>query len=221
MIVPFDQVYYISLKNYPSRRMKMDKYILDINLMDKHGKSPIWYEANSGLNVDHLVDNSIKLQNRRAKMSMSEIGCFASHRAIWKIVAEGDAETVLILEDDARFEGDKFLDFMTNFDSLPEWDYINFGFKPIKGSIEDRLEIVQNPFFKTLYSGAGMWLTHAYAINKKAAEYFYRNTNVQLGCVDWQLTGLQGQIKSFGFNPELIKQLKVTMSNPSTIKHTQ
>jgi hypothetical protein len=63
-----------------------------------------------------------------------------------------------------------------------------------------------------------MWLTHAYAINRHAAEVFLANTEVQYGGIDWQLTGIQNKVKSYGFSGNaVISQAKI----PSQIIHTQ
>ena len=42
----------------------------------------------NGTDADHRVDNQLRRANRRGVMSAGEIGCFASHRIVWKLFLE-------------------------------------------------------------------------------------------------------------------------------------
>lgn len=222
MVLPFDKIYYISLqKSVQRRKLLQDEFDKFDGIFDKFEDEPEWILANNGSQVSHHIDNSIKSQNGKSRTSQSEIGCFASHRNVWQKFLHSENQTCLILEDDARFGPD----FKENFESwnlFPEWDYVNFGYISNNKSILNSLERVKINPFKLLFKGSGMWLTHAYAINRKAAETFLSGTQVQFGGLDWQLTGLQDPLQSYGFQGNrFITQAKPTFSFPSLIKHTQ
>lgn len=178
-------------------------------------------EANNGIGYSHTVDNSLKRTNRRGPTSQSEIGCFASHRAAWSLFSGSGHSTCLILEDDVRF-APSISEVLKNLDKVPDWDFLHFGFTTNKISIVDTIKNCMIPELRTLCSGSGMWLTHAYAINQTAATVFEEGTRTQYGGLDWQLTGLQDKIRSYGFlNKGPIFQEPVKFTFPSQIKHTQ
>ena len=221
VLLPFDIIYFISLPKAIHRRKLLQKEFDKHSIKDKFGNDPVWVSASNGNNPAHFIDNSIKRQNRKSATSQSEIGCFASHRAVWNLFKESGLETCLVLEDDVRF-APMASDVFANWDKMPEWDYVHFGFTTNKKSIIDTLELCHIPELKTLNKGSGMWLTHAYSINQFAASVFEENTRIQYGGIDWQLTGIQSKVKSYGFlNKGPIHQERVTFSFPSTIKHTQ
>jgi collagen beta-1,O-galactosyltransferase len=222
MVLPFQRIYIISLPKSTNRRTNLFKEFDRFGgITDINGNAPVIFPANMGMRYGHHVDNSVKKQNRKQPMSQGEIGCFASHRQVWSDFMESGLENCLILEDDARF-GQYAANVFLNFEKFPEWDYINFGYITNNKSIKNDLQRVEHQDFPLLYSGCGMWLTHAYSVNQTAAKLFYDNTQVQTGGIDWQLTGLQDKVKSYGFQGNhVICQAKITMCNPSLIKHTQ
>ncbi len=104
MVLPFDQIYIISLKKSTNRRKHLFEEFNRIGgVLTKSGQIPTIVDANNGCKYSHYVDNSTKRINRKQNISQGEIGCFASHRAVWMQFLESDAETCLILEDDVRF----------------------------------------------------------------------------------------------------------------------
>jgi collagen beta-1,O-galactosyltransferase len=222
MILPFQRIYIISLPKSTNRRTNLFKEFDRVGgVTDINGNAPVIFPANQGMRYGHQVDNSVKKQNRKQPMSQGEIGCFASHRQVWSDFMESGLGNCLILEDDARF-GQFAEKVFVNFEKFPDWDYVNFGYITNNKSIVNTIKAVKHEDFPLLHSGCGMWLTHAYSVNQTAAKLFYDNTQVQTGGIDWQLTGLQDKVKSFGFQGNhVICQAKITMCNPSLIKHTQ
>lgn len=218
MVLPFDRIYCISLKKAVARRRLIDRHLAQIGgLTDRHGNGIEWVEAKDGNNHSHPVDNSLKRKNRLGRISFGEIGCFESHRIVWQKFLSEQTGTCLVLEDDFRIQAVSDLVF-PNWDKMPDWDYVNFGFITNPKSIHDTLSRQNHAIWKNLWAGAGMWLTHAYAINETAARVFLDYTRVQQGGIDWQLTGAQKLVKSFGFmQPSIITQDKL----PSQIVHTQ
>jgi glycosyl transferase family 25 len=222
MVAPFNKIYIITLKRAVARQRKYVRHMESLGgLVDKNGNPPEIVFGSTGSEISHQVDNSIKLKNRLSPVSQGEIGCYASHRTVYQKFIQSQLETCLILEDDFRFES-LAKEVFQNWDQMPAWDYVNFGFCTNQKSIVSTLKLAEERPWKNLYQGSGMWLTHAYAINQNAAQLFLEGTEIQQGGIDWQLTGIQYKLKSYGFtNPSIIRQEKVSMSNPSFIRHTQ
>lgn len=218
--IPVDSIYCISLsaRGFHRRRL-IEKHLAEVGGMkDKTGRPLHYVFGINGSDADHRVDNQLRRANRRGVMSAGEIGCFASHRIVWKLFLETQHQTCLVLEDDFRF-GPKAEEVFNSWDKFPDdWDYVNFGYISNTKSIRNDFKRVNAQPFINLFTGCGMWLTHAYAINRHAAEVFLADTEVQHGGIDWQLTGIQHKIKSYGFSGNhVITQAKI----PSQIIHTQ
>jgi GR25 family glycosyltransferase involved in LPS biosynthesis len=219
MVLPFDKIYFISLNK--SSGLKRRKLLIEqfdrLEIKDKNGTKPEWIIADDGSNPSHFIDNSYRKKNlRRGAVSISEVGCFSSHRKVWHKVLESGLENCLILEDDALFSD---LSIFENWDKMPDWDFVNFGFIRNKASILDSIELLRNSDFRGLWSGSGMWLTHAYCINQKACQTLLKETQTQIGGLDWQLTGIQSKFKTYGFMPGKITQQPLKVA-PSQIHHT-
>ena len=215
MVLPFDKVYYISLdkSSGKKRTASLLQQFTDLEIENV----PEWIKASDGAQASHRIDNTHRQTKlRRGMVSMSEVGCFESHRIVWKKFLETGLKTCLILEDDALFID---LEAVNEAVLDLEWDYINFGFIRNKASILDNLEVVSDKIHKNLWIGSGMWLTHAYCINQKAAHILLTETETQTGGLDYQITGIQSKFNSFGFMPGLIDQ-DSTYKFPSQIHHT-
>lgn len=212
MIAPFDKIYFISLTQTIGRRSAMIHYLQEIGLKDKHGNAPEFFAGSNG----SVCPQSIDCTGRKTHVSRSEIGCYASHYKLWQRISESDYETVLILEDDARFKPE-CLNIFFEWETLPDWDYVNFSCNSYSGiPIEKKLV---NEKLK-LFSGFGFWLTHAYAIKKSIAPILLDKMKTQRGGLDWQLSQVQKDFKSFAFDGNPIFQKKIG-PNPTTIKHTR
>lgn len=218
MVLPFDQIFIIHLQIANKRKELCQSQIDQFQLTDKKLGQPIWVDANDGQSINHSIDNSSRKKKGKRSISQSESGCFASHRFVWKSFLESKSETCLILEDDFRI-GKDLEKLVTEWQKMPEWDYVNFGFTT---NFTTEKKLTREKGFANLFSGYGMWLTHAYAINRKAAEIFLQETETQFGGLDWQLVPIQAKIKSFGFNTNhYITQHPSNFLFPSFIKHTQ
>lgn len=215
MIAPFDKIFFISLSQTLGRRSAMIQYIKEIDLKDRHGNSPECFLGSNGNSYPQHID----CKGRKTMVSRSEIGCYASHYLLWQKIAESEYESVLILEDDARFKPiclNLFFEWNT-WNTLPEWDYINFccnsysGLPIEKNLVDEKLK---------LYSGYGYWLTHAYCIKKETAKILIELMKVQRGGLDWQLSQVQKEFKSFAFDGSPIFQKRIGPAS-TTIKHTR
>jgi len=158
--LPVDAIYFISLKRTPIRKAKMIEHLNAIGLLDKNGNKPQCHVANDGNFVNHRIDNSLKIKHKRGKMSLSEIGCCASHREVWIKQIVEELEYVLVLEDDARFNVDKLIELATNWSHLPEFELLHLGWEYYAGYGVQTIEKVEIEGLPNLWKGDGMWLTH-------------------------------------------------------------
>lgn len=151
----------------------------------------------------------LQLNKRGRKvLNAGEIGCFLSHREIWKLCKERGYKRVLILEDDAEFSQD----FEFNVDKLPLcWDMLYLGqhnydrdFIAKSGSGKDAALI--HHIDKNLFRASHCWLTHAYAINSKCIDYLLENTKTIDYPIDGILSELQDNLNVYAFYPNLINQ---------------
>ncbi len=216
MVLPFDKIYFISLDKASGlkRRTALLKQFEDLGIENQ----PEWIKASDGQIPSHHIDNSFRKKNlRRGAVSSSEVGCFESHRKAWQLFKESGLQTCLILEDDALF---KDAETVSRSNFLPqEWDLLHFGFIRNKASIVEKLELVYTENFRGVWSGSGMWLTHAYAINQTACQIMLQETTIQTGGLDWQWTGFQHKFRTLGFMPGIIIQQPISKF-PSQIHHT-
>ena len=88
-----------------------------------------------------------------------EVGCTLSHLEVWKRIAEGEEERVLVLEED--FLGNIPLANL-EVDNIPKWDFMYLGRNPLdlnnEVSINDTFNIPLNSY-----------CLHAYVITKEGA----------------------------------------------------
>lgn len=88
----------ISLRTSKSRRENVDRQFKVVNLPFEFFDAITGHEA---LQHVHHYDDSEFIRNSGRSATANEIGCYASHLALWRRCAAGD-EPFLILEDDAR-----------------------------------------------------------------------------------------------------------------------
>jgi len=198
----------------------MIQHLNAIGLTDKNGNQPILQVASDGNHIKHQVDNSLKIQHKRGKMSMSEIGCCASHREVWQKQIDQGLEYVLVLEDDARFDLDKLMQLATNWSHLPEFELLHLGWVYYAGYGEQTIERVEIDGLPNLWKGDGMWLTHAYILSLSGAKIYEERTRVQNNGLDGMTSDIQSDMLAYGFKPVIASQETVDGRIRSTIHHT-
>eukprot|EP00111_Clytia_hemisphaerica_P009761 TCONS_00028618-protein len=133
----FDEIFMINLKRRTDRYERMALTLKELGYKWKH------FEAVDGKKfsqdkVDSLgivAMNDFKDPYLERPLTFGEIGCFMSHYYIWQEMVERNLETVLVLEDDVRFEFDfnrELKDVMKQADqisSVVNWDLIYLGRK--------------------------------------------------------------------------------------------
>ena len=191
-----------------------------IGLTDKNGNKPELHVANDGNYVKHRVDNSLKLKHKKGKMSLSEIGCCASHRDVWQKQIDQGLEYVLVLEDDARFDVEKINQLTTNWSQLPKFEFLHLGWNYYEGYKVQTIEKVEIEGLPNLWKGDGMWLTHAYILSLSGAKLFEERTRVQNNGLDGMTSVIQSDMLAYGFKPYIVGQEQRDRQIRSTIHHT-
>jgi glycosyl transferase family 25 len=218
---PVDAIYYISLPRAVQRRKKLLSHFDEIGLTDKHGNQPEMQTASDGNYISHRIDNSLKKANKRQIISLSEIGCCASHREVWQKMLDNGNELALVLEDDARFDVQKTNQLVTNWNRLPEFDFLHLGWSYYAGYGEQIIEPVDCIEGLQLWKGNQMWLTHGYIVNRKAAQLFLEHTYIQNNGLDAMTAWIQDLMLSYGFQPHVCFQdTHLTGHQRSQIHHT-
>jgi hypothetical protein len=205
MQLPVDKIYYINLRKSVTRNNAAKDHYNKIGLVDKHGNPPQRFEALGAGDADFPI---------KGNFSQGEIGCFASHRAIWKDMIKNKYLSVLILEDDARFELYPELDFDTV--DLVYMVYFGCHYHTNKKAIPDLIK--QESEFCFQVNNA--WHTHAYIIGYPFLQKVLKATSEMRGSIDQHLVALQKHYPLHAIIPQVCHQAKPSISNPSTIKHT-
>jgi hypothetical protein len=217
--LPVDAIYFISLKKASQRRSRLVQHLK--NITDQHGYAARWHVANDGNKVGHRVDNSIKKSKKRPNLSIGEIGCCASHREVWTKIVHYGHETTLILEDDARFDIDKLINLVTNWEKLPEFDFLHLGWEYYAGYKPQTISKYEIPELPNLWKGDGMWLTHAYIITNHCALDWLSKTQIQNNGLDAMTADMQSDCLAYGFKPAIAYQERGTSGVfRSQIHHT-
>ncbi len=121
-------------------------------------------------------DNERRLKEKGHGLTPGEMGCFASHRALWEKCVSLQ-ENILILEDDIDFSDD-FSTFFKMADSLTsQYEYIRLGRGPLKTlpvfgayySLDERGD--KRPYSLVKYL-RGPSCCHGYTLSPVAAEKF-------------------------------------------------
>jgi len=202
--LPVDAIYFISLKKASQRRSRLLQHLKGIT--DIHGNLPNWHLANDGNKPGHAIDNSIKKARQRPNMSIGEIGCCASHREVWTKIVQNGHQCALVLEDDARFDIDKLINLVTNWNKLPEFDFLHLGWNYYAGYKEQTISKIEIPELPDLWKGDGMWLTHAYIITNHCALDWLTKTQVQTNGLDAMTADMQSDCLAYGFKPPIAYQ---------------
>lgn len=127
------------------------------------------FVAIDGNNIPHDIEpfaaySGWKLDNStndwwNRQVLPGEIGCTLSHMEIWKKVAEGEEDIVLVLEED--FESVNPLHSL-NIDGIPSWDFMYLG----RNALDKESEISLNDQFCVPLNS---YCSHAYVITKMGA----------------------------------------------------
>lgn len=196
----FDKVFYINSNSRIDRYRNMQKRLSDLNISAER------FEAIKGGELDSRI---LEFGDSKKNLNNGEIGCFQSHRAIYKKAIDQNIDKLFILEDDALFCENFNAVFEESIKNVPDdWQMIYFGqfnydeLGTISGS---KTAAIKENVSGNVYKANRCWLTHAYAI-RNCAQYLYDNTNVMYHTFDAVLADLQKELKVYAFHPNIIKQ---------------
>lgn len=205
----FDRIYWLNTKARRDRAGNMTLRLISYQNTER-------FEAIAGGTEIALKiikkDGLFCPQNRRRILNLGEIGCFISHREIWKHAKEKGYTKVLILEDDAEIIDNANTIFLEAIDSLPEnWDMLYMGqrnYDNLKNSREKDgdMAALTGHITGSLYEAKRCWLTHAYAINIKAVDHLLEHTKQIDYPIDGILADVQKNLNVYAFYPSLIVQ---------------
>ncbi len=168
--------------------MKIDKlYVINVNksnddvvkrIDDLKFTERCGWEIVEGINGKNLKDKRINFEwdvytdwkiksstNEWYKrdMTIGEIGCALSHIRIWQMIAAGEEERVLVLEEDFKNISGKSINEIDLSKVDQDWDLIYLGRNAFK---LDKEEKVNEDLNKALFS----YNAHSYVITKSAAK---------------------------------------------------
>jgi GR25 family glycosyltransferase involved in LPS biosynthesis len=219
--IPVDKIVYINMDRAIIRKRNLLAHFKDINLLDKNGDEPIRVRGVDGNLVNHTVIPKKSIGEKGLPLSVSEKGCYASHRSVMLMQLMNKWDKVLYLEDDVRFNPSKLHTLVNNWESMPEFDMLNLSWNYYKRPSPQTLEPVDYPGLNHFYKGDGMWLCHAYIFTLEGAKIAEDYTKVQTHGLDWHYSAMQTNIRSYGFKwGEIATQDNKGSGMKSQIIHT-
>ena len=199
----FDKAFYINMRDRTDRRMNMKARLADLNIDAER------FDAiNAGLIDTRHLDFGCK----KKVLNNAEIGCFLSHRDIYKMIKAEGWETTLILEDDCLFLEDYDFTVELALRDMPEdWDMLylgqhNYDSIKIAQSIEGRTHAIKEQISGRLYKASRCWLTHAYIVRQKAVDTLIKGTEVLYASIDGVLADVQEGLNVYAIYPNIVKQ---------------
>lgn len=211
----FDKVFYINSKT------RIDRYRNMIDRLPKLGIEAERFEAIIG---GQLNPKDFNFGDSKKELNNAEIGCFQSHRAIYKKTIENNYQSTLILEDDAIFCDNFNAIFSEQIKNIPDdWQMIYFGqfnYDKIGDISGSKTAAIKDNILGNVYKADRCWLTHAYAI-KNCAQHLYDNTDKMYNTFDGVLADLQKDLKVYAIYPSIIKQDNTQSSIRRNFKQQQ
>ena len=199
MKIPVDKIVYINMDKAIIRKRNLLAHFESLDLCDKNGDRPIRMPGIDGNFANHQVIQKKAAGFKGQTISISEIGCYASHRAVMIKQLINGWESVLYLEDDVRFKKEALHTLVNNWASLPEFEMLNLSWGYY--DLPEKPDWKENSFpgLKEFYKGDGMWLCHAYILTLDGAKYAEEYTKSQTHGLDWHYATMQTNMKSYGF----------------------
>ncbi|MDJ1500467.1 glycosyltransferase family 25 protein [Xanthocytophaga agilis] len=146
----FDRIYVINLKRRPDRWEHAGKQLADAGIECKQ------YEA---------VDGQ-QLQLKHPFMTAGMVGCWMTHRDIFKEAVENGYESILIFEDDLKLIDGFNLMLSLSLSKLPaDWEFVYLGYTHYDDQPKTGLQKV-NDFWIV---PANCWGTQGYMVRGKEA----------------------------------------------------
>ncbi|KAF8520975.1 hypothetical protein JB92DRAFT_2708583 [Gautieria morchelliformis] len=151
----------------------------------------------------------------KAPLRPAQISCWHSHYRVLRRIAEGDDDVAIVFEDDIDMEWDLELRLRRMWPALPEdWDLVMLGH--CHSREWDRPALKGAP---TLHPASHTLCTHAYAVNRRAAQRMVRRMRSEpfaySRTVDHAIQHLSSyrEIKVFSVFPQVVIQTYETESD--------
>ncbi|MGL5814846.1 MAG: glycosyltransferase family 25 protein [Aeromonas sp.] len=156
-------------------------------------------------------DNERRMKEKGHSLTAGEIGCFASHRALWQKCVSLQ-ENILILEDDIDLS-DNFMKFFERADALTStYKYIRLGRGPLKkqpifGAYYCIDKCNDPEFYSLVKYLRGPSCCHGYVISPTAAEKFLRYSETWWWPVDDYMDSEHlHRVCDYGIEPPIVLQ---------------
>ncbi|XP_076679552.1 glycosyltransferase 25 family member [Andrena cerasifolii] len=141
-----DNIYVINLLRRPERRDRMYRLFKELGIraetVDAVDGRTLNQSVLEDLGIEMLPEYADPYHERL--MTMGEIGCFLSHYSIWNKVIDDGFDSVIILEDDVRFEPffrQKLNYILKELEILQlEWDLVYLGRKRLVENAESGVD---------------------------------------------------------------------------------
>lgn len=205
-------VYIINLDCAQDRMENMHEQLMNLNI-DYTRISAVKGIDLSEAEISQVYSSALNKHYFRAGLSLGEIGCYMSHKNVWrKMVAENIAYAV-ILEDDMLLNP-TFTDIFKHSNTFKQYDLIkladNRDHQPrYKKQLNDKFELIN--FTKIPNCATGYTLSLAGAKKLLSREKFYRPVDIDMQfCRELNLS-------VFGLRPYPITENKNMISNIVTL----
>jgi glycosyl transferase family 25 len=205
-----DKIVWINSKNRADRYTNMRSRLQALGLWNEaerfsaiHGGEVNWNDPE--YSVYTKTDVIQELNN-------GEMGCFISHREVWKLAKKNGWKKTLILEDDALF-CDDFIETVELLISMtPEYDMLylgqwNYDRGSDRGERAALKELIYEDEF-SVYKAERCWLTHAYIVDSSAIDTLLQNSTNFYASIDRVLADIQEdfKLKTYAIYPSIVNQ---------------
>ncbi|MFQ2157436.1 glycosyltransferase family 25 protein [Aeromonas hydrophila] len=198
------RIYVVNMARSIERRQRISELLSEMGL-EFH-----FFSAIDGRVAEVIgYDNERRIREKGHPLTTGEIGCFASHRSLWKTCVSLQ-ENILILEDDIDLSG-SFIDFLESADTLiSKYKYIRLGRGPLKKQpmfgayycIEEC-----NKSYSLVKYLRGPSCCHGYILSPVAAEKFLRHSEQWWWPVDdYMDSEYIHHVCDYGIEPPIVLQ---------------
>lgn len=218
----FDKIFVINSRNRSDRFRNMCNRFKQLGLTDgddyharEQFKTEYRFDAIHGGEIDWSRPeySGLIVDDSKVPLNNGEIGCWISHRTIFKMIKESGWKKTLILEDDALFciGFPELLEYI--YPIIPEYDMLYFGQwnydkgveQGEKAALKEKVAECEN---RGVYKAERCWLTHAYVVDNSIIDILLDNTKILYASFDRVLADIQEKekLKVYAIHPALITQ---------------
>ena len=214
----FDTTYVINLDRDSARLRDVNLRLSELDLSYER------FPAVDGAALTTAQLRSETLPYWRSLCTPAMIGCFLSHRNVWRKIVERDEASALILEDDVVFENRDAVDRTIDaaLGDLPgDWDVLYLGCfacDPKKLAPEQLVKYTTVPFRKRVKLTDNLVIpdialgTHAYAVSDKGARRLLQLLPLASYHLDVAMTSVFDKMRVYAVAPTIAFQADMSSS---------